>query len=122
MRSIKSTGKAGGLLLRVFIPKRSSAMRKRWTRREFLETGLKGSMMMGGAVTMGTAQPQRHTRIPRRQTSPAGLETRQQVLLRAAIDEIIPAGDGMPSASEAGGVEYLNRLVSQLPEARKDLD
>ena len=37
------------------------------------------------------------------------------------IDEIIPHSDGMPSATEAGGVEYLERLSAKLPAAGVEL-
>jgi hypothetical protein len=36
--------------------------------------------------------------------------------LAAVIDEIIPAGEGMPSASEAGVLRYFRQLAGQLPE------
>jgi hypothetical protein len=38
------------------------------------------------------------------------------------MDQIIPASDSMPAASEAGGVEYLDRLTSQTPEISADLE
>ncbi len=50
-----------------------------------------------------------------------GLEDHQRDLLRAAVDEMIPAGDGMPSASEVGTVEYLDRLASQAPGLKEIL-
>jgi hypothetical protein len=40
--------------------------------------------------------------------------------LRTAMDEIIPAGDGMPSATEAGGIEYLERVMRQEPEVAEN--
>jgi hypothetical protein len=36
--------------------------------------------------------------------------------LAAVIEEIIPAGEGMPSASEAGVLHYFRQLAGQLPE------
>ena len=41
--------------------------------------------------------------------------------LQVAMDEIIPAVNGMPSASDIGGVEYLDRLARQNSEMRSDL-
>ena len=41
--------------------------------------------------------------------------------LAAAIDEIIPAGDGMPSASQVSGVQYLKHLGWQYPEIRESI-
>jgi hypothetical protein len=36
----------------------------------------------------------------------------ERSVLHAAMDEIIPAGDGMPAASEMGGVAYLERIAA----------
>jgi hypothetical protein len=41
--------------------------------------------------------------------------------LRAAMDEIIPAAEDMPAASEVGGVEYLDRVARKEPEVKKAL-
>lgn len=38
------------------------------------------------------------------------------------MDEIIPAGDGMPAASQAGGLEYLERVSRQEPQIGADLE
>jgi hypothetical protein len=45
----------------------------------------------------------------------------QREALRAAMDEIIPANDGMPAASAVGGLEYLERLCQQEMEISVDL-
>lgn len=39
------------------------------------------------------------------------LNERDGAALHAAMDEIIPASDGMPAASEVGGFEYLERVA-----------
>ena len=41
--------------------------------------------------------------------------------LAAAMDEIIPPAAGMPSASQAGGLQYLQYLGWQYPEIRQDI-
>ena len=38
------------------------------------------------------------------------------------MDEIIPAGDGMPSASEVGGVAYLENLCAGDPKIARELE
>jgi hypothetical protein len=43
----------------------------------------------------------------------AVFDEHERAMLLAAMDEIIPAGDGMPAASEAGGIAYLERIASQ---------
>lgn len=42
-------------------------------------------------------------------------------ILHAAMDEIIPAGDGMPAASEVGGVAYLERVAAGDAEVANDI-
>jgi Gluconate 2-dehydrogenase subunit 3 len=41
--------------------------------------------------------------------------------LRAAMDEIVPASDGMPAASEIGGVAYLERIAAGDADVAKEL-
>jgi hypothetical protein len=38
------------------------------------------------------------------------------------MDEIIPEGAGMPSASAVGGLEYIERLVQQVPSLKGVLE
>ncbi|MBI1940012.1 MAG: gluconate 2-dehydrogenase subunit 3 family protein [Acidobacteria bacterium] len=97
-------------------------MKKKWTRRKFLETGLKGSIVVGGGATCGFAA---ETRISAAHPSSSGASTlspQQRETLRAAMDEIVPAVDGMPAASEIGGVEYLERVARAEPEVKKALE
>lgn len=68
--------------------------RKR-TRREFLATGATT------AAIVTSIQPARG----------AVFTTDERAALAAAMDEIIPAADGMPAASQVGGVDYLERVV-----------
>jgi hypothetical protein len=73
-----------------------------WTRRSFLATGIVASPALVETITSAP-----------REASSAGLNADEQNTLRAAMDEIIPAGDGMPSATQAGGFEYLQRVVQR---------
>ena len=52
----------------------------------------------------------------------AGLSAEESSLLRSVIDEIIPAADGMPAASEVGSLEYLDQLVREHSEVRAELE
>lgn len=87
-------------------------MAKRWTRRKFLETGLAGSIVVGGRRATGSATLTDHTVLAGDAFSLA-FTPREREILRVAMDEIIPATDGMPSASEVGGVEYLDQLAAR---------
>jgi hypothetical protein len=68
--------------------------RKR-TRREFLATGATT------AAIVTSIQPARA----------AVFTPDERAALAAAMDEIIPATDGMPATSQVGGVDYLERVV-----------
>ncbi|HET9179657.1 MAG TPA: gluconate 2-dehydrogenase subunit 3 family protein [Terriglobia bacterium] len=96
-------------------------MKRNWTRRKFLESTLKGSIAASGAVTAGIIIPAEGRAGYAGQQSSDTFDVQQRNLLRAAMDEIIPAGDGMPAASEVGGVEYLTRIAHENPKIKKDL-
>ena len=85
-----------------------------FTRRRFLSTTVAGSLAVGAAHAKGG-------RVSLRPAS-AGLDPRLRKSLRAIMDEIIPAGDGMPAASQAGGLEYLERVSRQEPQIGADLE
>jgi hypothetical protein len=85
-----------------------------WTRRKFLNSSV-----------AGIASP---ALIPAHNLSPTGagksgepFTSEEQATLKAAIDEIIPAGDGMPSASEAGGFVYLEALARAEPDIGRQI-
>jgi Gluconate 2-dehydrogenase subunit 3 len=86
----------------------------KFSRRKFLGTTLAGSLAVG-ATAAGKAG-----RISSKPAS-AGLDVDQRDSLRAAMDEIIPAGDGMPAASDAGGLDYLERVGFEEPQIAADL-
>lgn len=56
------------------------------------------------------------SRVPSTGKGPSVEET-----LRAAMDEIVPAGGGMPSASEAGVARYLEELSKRDASVKRDL-
>ena len=97
-------------------------MKKGWTRRRFLETGLKGSIVVGSSVAAATVPAA--TLAATQKTSPlvSGLGQAERELLRAAMDHMVPAGDGMPAASAVGGVDYLDRLARQASDIKADLE
>ena len=84
-----------------------------WNRREFLiqtslvlmlPTRLAAQGIQGGTSVVGT-----------------GLGPGQLQVLAAAIDEIIPKGHAMPSATDAGGLEYLRSLGWQYPSIQEEI-
>ncbi len=95
-------------------------MGKKWTRREFLATGLAAPLVSGAAVS--TLSAELVQLAPAKKLKASGLSLRQGEVLRAAMDEIVPAGGGMPAASEVGGVGYLDRLAGETPELGQQLN
>lgn len=88
------------------------------SRRLFLETGIKASVVASIATVTERGLVSTAFALPEQ---PRGLTQQQQLLLRAVMDEMIPAGDGMPAASEVGGVEYLAELATKAPSLGEEL-
>jgi hypothetical protein len=83
-------------------------------RREFLGTALAAPAAITAAADSakaGTADTSAST----------GFNAAERKSLLAAMDEIIPAGDGMPAASAVGGMEYLEHVCRQEPQIRTGL-
>ncbi len=56
------------------------------------------------------------------QPAPAAvLPPDSQATLGVIMDLLIPAGDGMPSATEAGGLSYIEKLVQREKDAAADI-
>ncbi len=75
------------------------------TRRAFLGAGV------AGAALITQIQP----------LDAAVLTPGEHASLALAMELIIPAGDGMPSARDAGGLEYLDALARRDPRAASDI-
>jgi hypothetical protein len=95
-------------------------MKGKWSRRKFLKTGLGSTLALGSGTVAGLATAKAGAREKSRDPS-RNLSSAQRETLRAAIDEIIPAADGMPAASQVGAVEYLDRQAQTDPSVQKDL-
>ena len=82
-------------------------MTKRWTRRRFLAVA-------GGTTATGlVAKPS----LAAAAKAPS-LARAERATLRAFADEIIPAGNAMPSATEAGAAGYIETLAAANEEVR----
>ncbi len=75
-----------------------------WTRRHFLNTSI-----------AGVASPLLVTSIEAAGPTVQSINESERTMLKAIVDEIIPAGNGMPSASQVGGVAYIEKLIAQEP-------
>lgn len=93
---------------------------EKWSRRRFLEAGVVGSIAIGSIKSVGMSLGHEQAKAAV-QPSAGALTRTDQGLLRVAMDEIIPTGDGMPSASQAGGLEYLDRLAGRDKKVAKEL-
>jgi hypothetical protein len=86
-----------------------------WTRRKFIETTVLAQIGISAGVLT-----QLYSCAPDESSSKV-LSSSLQKTLTAAMDEIIPSGDGMPAASETGGLNYLLKLLEQFPDQAKKL-
>jgi len=84
----------------------------KWSRRKFTKAVISAKVLLAsGALSLPLACVE--------SKSGHGLATlneSQQKTLKSAMDEIIPANDKMPSASQVGGVNYILKMIGELPE------
>jgi hypothetical protein len=85
---------------------------KRLTRREFLDVAARQSMGASIAASFLLASCRSGDDGP----SALGLDRPSTADLIALIDEIIPASDGMPAASELGTLSYFEVLAASVPK------
>lgn len=86
-----------------------------WSRRKFIETSVLTQIGISAGVLTRL-----YSCVPDESSSKV-LSSSLQKTLSAAMDEIIPAGDGMPAASETGGLNYLLKLFEQFPDLAKKI-
>ena len=86
-----------------------------WTRRRFLVTTLAGTAAASGVARAAAAS------APGGSAASSAWPGTVRVALRAAVDAIVPAADGMPSAGEAGVLEYLELVATRDPDVRSRL-
>lgn len=91
-------------------------MTKEFSRRRFLQQSAKSSVL---ALSVGSiwAEVQKAGSAKPRSIFPAAYREN----LRAAADEIIPAADGMPAASQVGAVNYIEIVLAKVPKLKKQV-
>ncbi len=96
-------------------------MKKKKSRRKFLEAGAVGSVVVIGGMAVKLPVLQAQPEAASRKSPASVLDAHQRSLLQSAMDELIPAGDGMPAASEVGSLAYLDELTVTYPRVAKQL-
>ena len=86
-----------------------------WSRRKFIEASVLTQIGISAGVLTRL-----YSCAPDESASKV-LSSSLQKTLSAAMDEIIPAGDSMPAASETGGLNYLLKLMEQFPDQAKKI-
>lgn len=98
-------------------------MVKELTRRRVLAKGLKTSVWLAGTSSLWTRSVESvWAEIEERsgQSKGAGLlSARHRNALRATVDEIIPAADGMPAASQVKAVDYIEIVLAEVDDLGK---
>ena len=83
-----------------------------WSRRKFTKAVISAqALLASGVLTLPMACAESN-----KSEGDTPLDNSQQKTLKFAMDEIIPANDKMPSASKAGGVNYILKIVEELPD------
>jgi len=83
-----------------------------WSRRRFSKAIISAQLLLAsGALTLPLACAK-----TKKSENDSVLDNSQQETLKFAMDEIIPANDKMPSASEVGSVSYALKIVEELPD------
>ena len=96
---------------------------KKLTRRKVLEGGLKGSLVVLGSaagLVPGSVEAiwARAAEAQNKGGTSKVLSTLEWANLEAAADEMIPATDGMPAASEVGAASYIEVVLGEVRELR----
>ena len=83
-----------------------------WSRRRFSKAVVSAQLLLAsGALTLPLSCAK--TKKPLNKSI---LDNSQQETLKLAMDEIIPANEKMPSASQVGGVTYILEILEELPD------
>lgn len=86
--------------------------KNKWSRRRFSKAVISAQFLLAsGALTL----PLACTKTKKSERDSA-LDNSQQETLKFAMDEIIPANEKMPSASDIGGVTYVLNILEKLPD------
>ena len=87
---------------------------EKWSRRRFSKAIVAAKIFMAsGAFTIpASCVKNKSTELK------AGLDDSEQQTLKFAMDEIIPANGNMPSSSQAEGVQYVLKILEELPELK----
>lgn len=88
----------------------------RWTRRRFLSASAATPVVAPAALDLVTTIAR-----PASGSSTGSLTEQERKALHAAMDEIIPTSDGMPAASEVGGLQYLQSIVAENTEVAGEI-
>lgn len=83
-----------------------------WSRRKFTKAVISAqALLASGVLGLPLACAESN-----KSEGDTPLDKLQQETLKFAMDEIIPANDKMPSASETGGVNYVLKILEELPD------
>jgi hypothetical protein len=86
-----------------------------------MKAGIVASIALKGGTAAELSSALAERKAQNLGSATVALESRERDLLRVAMDEIIPAGDGMPASSEVGGVDYLEQLVKNDGKTEREL-
>jgi len=94
---------------------------KKISRRKFLKAGAVSSAAVIGSLAVKLPALEAQPDSVQPESPASALNPHERALLRSAMDEIIPAGDGMPAACEVGSMAYLDELTVTYPKVANEL-
>ncbi len=87
-------------------------MNNKWSRRRFTKAVISAQVLVAsGVLTLPLACVE-----TKKTEGDSSINYSQQETLKNAMDEIIPANEKMPSASEIEGVNYILKILAELPD------
>jgi hypothetical protein len=84
----------------------------KWSRRRFSKAVISAQILLASSTLMLPLACAK----TKKDKSNSALDNSQQETLKLAMDEIIPANEKMPSASEIGSVAYVLNIMKELPD------
>ena len=92
---------------------------KNWSRRRFTKAVISAqALIASGVLALPLSCKEESKSESSRSSNTVGLTTAEQQTLELAMALVIPAQGKMPSAAEAGGLDYVLNILEELPDLR----
>ena len=97
-------------------------MMDKWSRRAFLGATLQGAVLVSGCDRGNQDRTPPSSLQASDPSAALHFSEEQRGFLEMAMDEIVPAGGGMPSASGIGALDYLEKIAGESAEFKPEIE